>query len=233
MSNIIKCREDLISFIKSVILKYCPYVEDRLLIMGNAKSPELDIEININNNESHIMFIFGNSSVKSSIQERVTTSYIISFKEIGDIIDFILDDHEVIKNISLYGKDLDLKFAINWSDKSIKGISCGDIGLRLTFDNIKLKKQYLYLLFQRYYTHLEQVPSFKLMKNKYIDSMKHSFFNTLDKNGLITLLNRMCENELKELLHNLDNDVFIKYVMSDEEQQKVRVLSIKDNNKNN
>ena len=51
MSIIIKHGEDLISYIKSVILKYCPYIEDRLLIFGNAKSPELDIKININNNE--------------------------------------------------------------------------------------------------------------------------------------------------------------------------------------
>ena len=68
------------------------------------------------------------------------------------------------------------------------------------------------------------------MKNKYIDSMKQSYFDTLDKTGLVALLNRMSENDLKELLHNLDNDIFIKYVMSDGEKQKVKVLSLKDNN---
>ena len=102
----------------------------------------------------------------------------------------------------------------------------------MTFESIELKKQYLYLLIQKYYTHLEQVYSFKSMKNEYIDSIKYSYFNSLDKTELITLLNRMSENDLKKLLFNLDNDVFIKYVMSDEEQSKVRVLSLKDNNKN-
>jgi len=233
MSNIIKHGEDLISYIKSVILKYCPYIEDRLLIFGNAKSPELDIKININNNESQIMFMFGNSCVKSSIPERVATSYVISFEEICDVVGFLLEDHEVIKDINLYGKKIDLKFAINWTDKSIKGINCSDIGLNLNFENMEIKNQYLYLLFQRYYTHLEQVPTFKAIKNEYIDKMKHSYFDALDKTGLISLLNRMCENELKELLHNLDNDIFIKYVMHDGEQPKVRVLSLKDNNKNN
>lgn len=229
MSNIIKHGEDLISYIKSVILKYCPYIEDRLLILGNAKAPELDIKININNNESQIMFMFGNSCVKSSVPERLATSYIISFEEIEDIIDFLLDDHEVIRDICFNGKELDLKFAINWSDKSIKGINCSDIGLELTFESIELKKQYLYLLIQRYYTHLEQVSSFKSMKNKYIDSIKYSYFNSLDKTELITLLNRMSENDLKILLHNLDNDVFINYFMSNEERPKARVLSLIDN----
>ena len=97
---------------------------------------------------------------------------------------------------------------------------------------MKVKKQYLYSLFRRYYTHLEQVPSFKKIKNEYIDSMKRYYFDSLDKNGLITLLNGMCENELKELLHNIDNDIFIKYVMADGEQPKVRVLSLEDNKNN-
>ena len=70
------------------------------------------------------------------------------------------------------------------------------------------------------------------MKKEYIDSMKHSYFDTLDKTGLVVLLNRMSENDLKELLHNLDNDIFIKYVMNDVEQQKVRVLLLKDNKNN-
>ena len=233
MGNIIKHREDLISYIKSVILKYCPYVEDRLSILGSTKSPELDIEFNICNNESQILFMFGNGNFKTSVPERATTSYVISFEEIEDIIDFILEDHEVIKGINLYGKKIDLKFAVNWTDKSIKGINCSDIGLNLNFENMEVKKQYLYLLFQRYYTYLEQVPTFKTMKNEYIDSMKHFYFDALDKTGLITLLNGMCENELKELLQNLDNDIFIKYVMADGEQPKVRVLSLEDNNKNN
>ena len=43
----------------------------------------------------------------------------------------------------------------------------------------------------------------------------------------------MNENELKELLHNLDNDIFIKYTVNDGEQPKVKVLSLEDTDKNN
>ena len=232
MGNVINCHEDLMSYIKSVILKYCPYVEDRLSILGSTKSPELNIELNICNNESQIMFMFGNYNFKTTIPERATVSYIISFDEIADIIDFILVDHEVIKDINFYGKQIDLKFAINWTDKSIKGINCSDIGLNLNFENMELKKQYLYLLFQRYNTNLEQVPALKRMKNEYIDSIKYSYFEDLNKIQLITLLNVMSENELKELLCNLDNDIFIKYTMDNGEQPKERVLSLENNNKN-
>ena len=232
MNIIMKNHEDLISYIKSVILKYCPYVENRMSILCNAEAAQLDIEFNICNNESQVMFMFGNCNFKRSIPERVTTSYIISFEEICDVIDCLLEDHEVIRDINFDSRKIDLKFAINWTDKSIKGINCSDIGLNLNFENMKVKKQYLYSLFRRYYTHLEQVQSFKKIKNEYIDSMKRYYFDSLDKNGLITLLNGMCENELKELLHNIDNDIFIKYVMADGEQPKVRVLSLEDNKNN-
>ena len=226
-------KQDLISYVKSVLLKYCPYVEDRLSILSNGKSPQLDVVLNICNNETQIMFMFGNNSFKGSVPERTTFSYIIDFEEISEIIDFLLEDHEFIKDINFSNLEIDLKFAINWTERSVKGINCGDIELNLNFENLELKKNYLYFIFQRYYTHLEQSPTFKVVKNEYIDSMKHSYFDSLDKTGLITLLNRMGENELKELLHNLDNDIFIKYTVNDGEQPKVKVLSLEDTNKNN
>ena len=230
MSNIINHREDLLSYIKSVILKYCPYTEDRLSISGSAKSPELDIEFNICNNESQITFLFGNRNFKTNIPERATTSYIISFEEICNIIDYLLEDHEIIKDISFDNSQIDLKFAINWTDKSVKGINCGDIDLNLNFENIKVKKHYLYLLFQRYNNHLEQTSSFKSLKNKYINNMKQLYFESLDKTKLIALLNKMSEKELRYLLYSLDNDIFVKYIMDDGKQLRTKKLSLEKHN---
>ena len=231
MSNIIKYRENLISYIKSVILKYCPYVDDRLYILGNANSPALDIDISINDNESQIMFILGNSSAKMSVSDCAIASYVISFEEIEELIDFILEDHEVIKNMNIYGREFELKFAINWSDKSIKGIDCGDIGLRITVNNIELEREYLYLLFQKYYVNLEPLPFFKKIKNEYIDNVKQSYIAGLDKDKLISLLSKMNETDLRELLYNMDNDTFIKYVMNVWPESS-KTLSLKKNDTN-
>ena len=82
----------------------------------------------------------------------------------------------------------------------------------------------------KYYVYLEQNPTFKAMKNEYIDSIKHSYFDALDKIWLLSLLNRMCENELKELFHHLDNDIFFKYVIFNSEHPKDKVLLLEDNN---
>ena len=228
MSNIINQREELISYIKTIILKYCPYTDNRLSILGNSKSPELDIELDICNDKSHLMFIFGNHNYKASIPEKVETSHIISFEELCDVIDYLLKDHEMIKELNYDYKRIDLKFAINWTDQSIKGINCGDISLNLNFENMEVKKQYLYLLFQRYYKALEHTSSFTSLKNRYITSMKHSYFDNLDKNEIISFLNRMKENDLKELLYNINNDMFMKYIV-DEEQPKAKILLLKDN----
>ena len=225
MSSIVKQSESLVAYVKNIIFKYCPYVDDRIFILENAKSPQIDIEVNIGDNQTQVMFLFGNNNFKQGIPEQVIIPYVIEFVEISEIIDFILADHEFIKNINLYINTIGLNFAINWTDESIKGINCGDIGLNLNFNNnVELKKQYLYLLFQKYYTFLEQTPSFKRIKNEYIGSVKQSYFNTLDKSQLISLLSAMNENELKDLLHNLDNDVFIKYVAESKSQTKVKKI---------
>ena len=211
MNSITKQNEDFFNYVKSIILKYCPYTENRLSILGNAKATQIDIQIYIDNNESLVMFLIGNSSSKKSIPEKVIIPHIIDFKEIEKIINFILKDHEVIRNIYFNNNEFNLEFAINWTNKSVKGINCGDIGLSLNFENIELEYEYLYLLFQKYYTYLEIVPSFIRIKNQYINNAKQTYFNTLEKLQLISFLNQMNENELKELLYTLDNDIFIKY----------------------
>lgn len=232
MNDIKRESEKLVTYVKSIILKYCPYVDDRLFILGNAKSSEIDIEINIRDNQTQVIFLFGNNSCKQSVPEQITIPYIIEFAKISEIIDFILGDHEYIQNINLYNNSIGLNFAINWTEESIKGISCGNIGLNLKFNNIELEKQYLYMLFQKYYAFLEKTPSFKRIKNEYINSAKQSYINTLDKYQLISLLSAMNENELKELLHNLDNDTFIKYTSETQPQPNVKKLK-KNNNKCN
>lgn len=233
MSSIIKQSENLVTYVKSVIFKYCPYVEDRISILGNAKSPEFDIEVNIRDNQTQVMFLFGNDNFKQSIPEQVIIPYVIEFAEICEIIDFILGDHEFIKNIVLYSNSFGLNFAINWTDESIKGINCGDIGLHLKFNNnVELGKQYLYLLFQKYYFVLEHTPSFKSIKNEYINSVKQAYLNALNKKQLIFLLNTMNENELKKLLCNLDNDIFIKYTTDSKPQTKVKKLFLENVTKN-
>lgn len=222
MSNNVECYENLISYIKSVILKYCPYTEDRLSILGDAKSRALDIKFIISNKESQIFFHFGESSFKRTTPERATTTYLISFDEISEVIDFIISDHEVIHKINIFDRGFELGFAINWSEENIKGIDCGDIGLSFSFESKELQKEYLYFLFKKYYTNLEKTEAFKIIKNEYLNNIKHYLLDSLDKEELLLVLNGMSEKELKDLLYGLDNDTFSKYFASTNQKTIVK-----------
>lgn len=41
----------------------------------------------------------------------------------------------------------------------------------------------------------------------------------------------MNENELKELLYELDNELFIKYTSENKQQSKTKILSLEETNK--
>ena len=216
-------KETIYDYVRDIILKHYPYVTNRLdCLMDALEKPECDIIINIDK-ESHIMFLIGNQACKTSIDEQGYVSYIISFEEISEIIDFILNDHEVIKNIDINNIDngIDLVFGIDWNEDNIFGIYCGDIGLKLRFKDSNLRRKYLYLLVEEYRTYLENTPSYNSYKNEYINKFKELFLKSSNKEDLINLISKMNEEEIKKLLSNLDNDLFIKYVKDNKEKEYI------------
>lgn len=75
------------------------------------------------------------------------------------------------------------------------------------------------------------VENFKIEKVIF-NCVKQEYLNTLDKTQLISLLNTMNENELKEILYNLDNDLFIKYTTDSKPQTNAKKLFLEKANKN-
>ncbi len=211
-SDIMEYREDLLLFVKSVILRYCPNEEDR---WSDSHINLLDININIGNN-SQIMFLFGDKNFKESLSERVKTDHIIGFEDIGKIIDFILSDHEIISGMGYIDSlcEVNLTFDINWSRENLSGISCGTICLKLTFASMELGRKYFYLLIQKYYDYLKNTPSFKKIENAYIDGVKKIYFDNASREKMMELLKVMDDEELRKLLGNLDNEVFKELVIS-------------------
>ena len=67
------------------------------------------------------------------------------------------------------------------------------------------------MFFQRYYNYLDKIPSFRSIKSEYINKVKRSYLANLNKAELMSLLDKMNEEELKELLYGLDNEQFIRY----------------------
>lgn len=211
-------------WIKNVLFKYCPIVDDRFDLLHTYKSPEIDIDIFLDSNDSSILFCFGNSSLKTSTPERADINRLISLKEIINLIDFLIEDHEVVSffdfkkiqgNIFDGTYELLMKFSINWSDKSLKGLSVGTINLKINFGkDYKIVKDYVITILNRYKSILEKSESYRKLKQSYFSQIKREYFKMLGKQELLDFISEMNETEIRNLLFEIDNDIFEYYFNS-------------------
>ncbi len=224
MKEIICQNENAAQYIKSIILKYAPYVDSRyeLHAMGSYQ-PIIVTQITFTDDKSYISFCRGTGGCWSSTDDKATIEKPIDFEEIKSVIDFLLKDYRFIRNIMFcddhgYGSRIELLFEINWTDESIKkGINCGNIILELTFANDKLRKQYTNKLLQQYQKELSETPTVKKIKDEYINSIKDDYIDNARKPEMLDFLSKLDEQELKKLMCRLDNDTFMKYSIIEEQ----------------
>lgn len=224
MKEIICQSENAAQYIKSIILKYAPYVDSRYEIydMGSYQ-PIIITQITFTDDKSYISFCRGTGGCWSSTDDKATIEKPIDFEEIKSVIDFLLKDYRFIRNIMFcddhgYGSGIELSFEINWTDESIKkGINCGNIILELTFANDKLRKQYTDNLLQQYQEELRKTPTVRNMIDEYISSIKDDYIDNAHKPEMIDFLSKLDEQELKELMYTLRNGVFMKYSIIEEQ----------------
>ena len=214
----------LIDFIKGVITKYCPYTDDRLDMLGNALAPQMDIEIDIKDDSTYIQFMYGNEHLKKSVPEDVKMPKPIDFNEIFKMMDFVFSDHFVIYEFLNNESETKLEFVINWCNEALKGLTCNAINLNIRFANKNYENNFLMNLFQKYDKKLELSKNYLCMKSEFITNNKRNYFDFLNREEILTFLNGMDENELKDLLYNLDNNVYLKYVEAEEKNKPAKRL---------
>lgn len=231
MSNIEKVKEeDLVSVIKRVMLKYCPYTENRIDLLADAFAPTIGISIQVYEGTTHIYFDYKNRKEKEKSFESILIPRVIQFEELRGIMDFILQDHEVLNGFRTQ-KDqtvVDMGFNINWCERNLKGMYCSGIQLQLDFyPDKELANTFLYWLFQNYYDSLEKSPTVVAVKNEVIQHTKTDWFENLDKEGILRFLSQLSEEELRDLAESLDNEVFWKYTTSQTSGEKPKQYFLK------
>lgn len=202
----------LISKIHEVLLKYCPYTEDRLNLMDYGNRPEFDIHIFLGNDFTQVNFVYGTHRAKCGVegQEVIIEKRVIELDEIEELIEYIKKDHKAI----YYDKHdrnnnrAEFKFDINWGgEESIKGIYCDTIGLILNYrDNIELGKEYLYFLNEKYFNSndlwtkwdFENSVINKYKENDYTKEKMMKVFSELDEETL----NKIFKDSMDEILKN-------------------------------
>ena len=206
-------------YIKSTILKYAPLVDSREELFDTGNSV-VEAQITVAEDESCIIFLNGTVNDLSATDDFVKTEKSIAFDEIKNVIDFLLEDHRYISDIDLFGpfdceNTITLKFPINWTEKSIKrGINCRIILLNLIFDDERLMKQYISMLFKQYNEELSKTPTIKRINGNCIGSEKYYWIQQASKPEILELLSKLSDEELKRLMRELDNDTFTKYISS-------------------
>ena len=172
MNNNKILEQSIESYIKDVIIKYCPYLDNRIHILGNTNTPEIEIKINIKTIESIISFLYGNSTFKKSIPEKAIISYNIRYKELFEIIDYILTDHEIIEYIDINANEISMLFDINWTEKNLSGINCSKISLILSFETKKLLIEYAKRLLIKYQHNIENNPYYEKINKTLTEEVK-------------------------------------------------------------
>ena len=214
--------EGLLSFVKNTIAKYCPYVNNRLYMLDNFDNLELDILIDFIDDNTIIKLMLGTKEIKKSVLESIKINSYIDFNEVKNIIDYILKDHEYIKHVDFDNYDkFFLCFGIRWDENKLSGLACNDIRIKIDFhNNTTVSRKYMFYLLKAYSEYLETVPAFIKLKNKYFNDIKVQYIEELKHRELKDIVSNLDDNELKELLKRIDNDVI--YDDSDVVKKKLK-----------
>lgn len=201
--------EGLLSYIKNIIAKYCPYVNNRLYMLDDFDNLEMDILIDFIDDSTIIKFMAGTNQIKKSVLESIKINSYIDFNEVKNIIDYILKDHEHIKYVSFDNYDkAEFCFDINWDENKLSGLACNDISVKINFHHhTNLSRKYMFYLLKAYANYLEKVPSFIKMKKEYFENIKTQYVDELHHRDLMRIINELNDDELRELLKRIDNSV--------------------------
>ena len=227
MNKIDEQKLDLFTSLKRIVLNYFPCTNNRLNLLCDSRSPQLEIDFKIYKEESKIIFMIGNNCFKQKTPDLIQLNELLSFDELKKFIDYILADHDFFKIFNVFENTITMVFSINWNEKNLKGMTCDDICLNLNFNDIEMEKEFIYYLIVNYYDYLQNISSFNEILYNHVNMIKEKSINKLNKKELMMFLELLDENELRDLARNMDTNLFIKYYNSTEECEDVKKLIIK------
>ena len=227
--------------IKNKILEMYPIrmprlEEDKLL---KADAPEMKIEFNFykdkNNYKTQVIFLDGDSRYLSSVYD-FTYNGLISYDVVNELISFILCEYPYIIVFSSSSNYFEMTFTYSLENYIQRGISARNI--HLSFKSryeLDIIKDYLKNIFSNFYEALSSVESIKEKYQIYLNEYKKDFFDSLDRNELIKILNMLSNDSIRNILYYLSNEEFInihnELNTNHERRYKMRKL-VSDNNIN-
>ena len=231
--------EEILNCIKKIILNRHPIVQNRLDILypyfDQPLTPEMEIDFRfhkINDNDiTHILFLDGTDNHKESIHESITINGLISKKAIYDLINYLLTDHDWIKNICKYDTYFQIPMDVGGCEENMHGISCGEINLKFDFyrhpNKQKMLNEYLKFIAINFYEQLKNTSSVKRELSNYCDLVKKEFINSLTDDNLKSFFCLLNNEDLYNLIFSLPNNRFIElyneYIKQEDQKQLTKI----------
>lgn len=216
--NIIK-ESDVCDVIRTEIEKMHPIMEPRLDLdaFEDRRRPEMEILLYLYNNsiKSQIVFLDGNSFAKSSIDNGYLLEDFLSNDNLSNILNYFLEQYPLITDFSVEKNKISFDFKFDFGEILTSGISA----YKITFSIQTREKDlyykindYLKYILSNYYDKLSHTELFKREYNRYLDCIKEEYINSMTKEDILLFLQDMEKDILKEILMNIDNDIFMEKI---------------------
>lgn len=208
---------EIIKVIKNIILSKHPIVDDRMDLLMHNPAPAMDIDVDIykdekDNSFTNIMFLDGNNSSKTSIEERLNIKSLISTTTINGLIQFILNDHDIIRAIYKNKNGINILFVVDFREENMHGISCGSISLELDFygyqNHNEILEEYFNSIVTTFNRQLVHTEWFKKGYKNYCIMTKAQLINSLSETDLHKFMSLLTNEDICNLLLDMPDDKF-------------------------
>lgn len=218
--NFIK-EQNVLNEIINIIINLHPLTKPRILL-ENLNSLQSEIEINFkfleqeNKRYTKIIVLDGSTDAKNSTDCLVVEN-IVSKKILKDLFYFILSEFNITGYSFNESSGFTIDFCIPMEKQDQKGISCSYFKININSNDknlFYLVEEYLKYLFNYFNYDFSNTISFKNDYSEYLSLNKEKAIKSLTEEEIKNIISMLSTDELRNLLLNMPNSLFIKLINS-------------------
>lgn len=229
--------QEIINAIKEIILSKYSILENRMdMLFDEDRVIGIHLhfikDTNKKNNEwTHIYFMDGTSNGQSKTPESIDIEGLMNNETIFGVMEFLLEDHDVISDIYKRDKEIEIYFLVNMSDENMKGMGCYQIRLVLEFRKYPnpedLLNYYFISIFRRFHKELQRTSFFEKEYQNYCINKKQEIINSLSLEDLHKMVGLFTNHDLCSILFSLPDERFFElYAELEEKEASKRKLTL-------
>ena len=177
----------VMQFVVDRLLNYYPIINNRIDEVADLNIFEIGFQFGSSakiQEFTNIYFSNGNNSFRLGTNDRLVLRSVINIEPIYEIIDWILQDHDVISNFTIQHQTLSMAFVVNQTEESIKrGIPLGTLLLTLDFAKYSKSQEllgnYATAIIKRYFKKLKHLKPFKEAAREHFRQLRNSMVDSL------------------------------------------------------